>query len=79
MGFSLNMIITDPNNQYLFWMFPSLLASIQLFYYGSYFVHKEECVIVNSRLPKNLITLTSYNFGNHKEHHDNPKTPWFDL
>ena len=79
MGFSLNMIITDPNNLYLFWMFPSLLASIQLFYYGTYLVHKEEGVIVNSKLPKNLITLTSYNFGNHKEHHDNPKTPWFDL
>ena len=79
MGFTFNHILQDGNNLYIFWMFPSLLASIQLFFYGTYLVHKENGVIINSNLSKNLITLTSYNFGNHREHHLNPKIPWYDL
>ena len=58
---------------------PSLLASIQLFYYGTYLVHEENGIIKNSNLPNWLITLTSYNFGHHKEHHRDPKIPWYNL
>ena len=79
MGLTFNSILPDGNNLYIFWMFPSLLASIQLFFYGTYLVHKENGVIINSELPKKLITFTSYNFGNHKEHYTHPKTPWYDL
>lgn len=63
----------------LFWLLPSVLASIQLFFYGTYMVHEKNGIIKNSKLPKWLITLTSYNFGNHVNHHKNPELPWFDL
>jgi beta-carotene ketolase (CrtW type) len=55
---------------------PSLLASVQLFYYGTYLVHDKDGVIKNSNLPDWLITATSYNFGYHQEHHKYPKVPW---
>jgi len=60
----------------LFWLMPSLLASVQLFYYGTYLVHDKDGVIKNSNLPDWLITATSYNFGYHQEHHKYPKVPW---
>ena len=63
----------------LFWLIPSVLASIQLFFYGTYLVHEKDGIIKNSKLPKWLITFTSYNFGNHVNHHRYPKIPWFDL
>lgn len=66
-------------NMIFFWLMPSLLASIQLFYYGTYLVHEENGIIKNSNLPDWLITFTSYNFGHHKEHHRNPKIPWYNL
>ena len=78
-GLGLNYVAEDINNVYLFWAFPSLLASIQLFFYGTYLVHKSDGIIIDSLLPKYFITLTSYNFGNHKQHHDDPQIPWYDL
>ena len=63
----------------LFWLVPSVLASIQLFFYGTYLVHEKDGKIKNSNLPKWLITFTSYNFGNHINHHKYPKIPWFKL
>lgn len=66
-------------NAILFWLVPSVLASIQLFYYGTYLVHEKDGIIKTSNLPEWLITITSYNFGYHKMHHKNPKIPWFDL
>ena len=63
----------------LFWLIPSLLASIQLFYYGTYLVHEKDGKIKTSNLPGWLITLTSYNFGYHQKHHQSPKVPWFEL
>lgn len=63
----------------LFWLLPSILASIQLFYYGTFLVHEKNGIIKTSNLPSWLVTLTSYNFGYHQNHHKNPKTPWFDL
>lgn len=73
-----NCNISD-ENMVFFWLMPSLLASIQLFYYGTFLVHEKDGVIKNSKLPKWLITLTSYNFGHHKKHHKKPKIPWFEL
>ena len=63
----------------LFWLLPSVFASIQLFFYGTYLVHEKDGVIKNSNLPDWLVTLTSYNFGHHQNHHKYPKLPWFDL
>ena len=66
-------------NMVLFWLIPSVFASIQLFFYGTFLVHEKDGVIKNSQLPKWLITFTSYNFGHHKTHHKKPKLPWFEL
>tara|TARA_B100001093_G_C26821985_1_gene1012275 strand:+ start:1376 stop:2095 length:720 start_codon:yes stop_codon:yes gene_type:complete len=67
------------DNLIFFWLLPSVFASIQLFFYGTYLVHEKDGVIKNSNLPDWLVTLTSYNFGHHQNHHKYPKLPWFDL
>lgn len=76
--FAKNHDILDENMIY-FWLMPSLLASIQLFYYGTFLVHEKNGVIKNSQLPNWLITFTSYNFGHHEKHHKKPKIPWYEL
>ena len=69
----------NDDNLIFFWLLPSVFASIQLFFYGTYLVHEKDGVIKNSNLPDWLVTLTSYNFGHHQNHHKYPKLPWFDL
>lgn len=75
----------------LFWVMPSLLSTIQLFYFGTYLPHKEP----NPRVPDGGYTnrhrsqtnnfstflsfLTCYHFGYHYEHHEFPATPWWRL
>jgi beta-carotene ketolase (CrtW type) len=75
----------------LFWVVPSLLSTIQLFYFGTYLPHKEP----NPRVPDGGYTnrhrcrtnnfstflsfLTCYHFGYHYEHHEFPATPWWRL
>ena len=66
-------------NMLLFWFIPCIYASIQLFVYGTYLVHKSDKVIINSNLPKYINTFTCYNFGYHREHHKKPKIPWYEL
>ncbi len=66
-------------NMLLFWFIPCIYASIQLYYYGTYLVHKENGMIINSNLPKFAKLLTCYNFGNHKEHHKYPNKSWLEL
>lgn len=68
-------------NLLLFWVAPSLLSTLQLFYFGTYLPHKGEH---NNRhqsrsQPKNhlLAFLSCYFFGYHYEHHDSPATPWW--
>lgn len=63
----------------LFWLLPSVLASIQLFFYGTFLVHEKDGLIKNANLPEWLVTLTSYNFGNHINHHKYPFISWFKL
>lgn len=66
-------------NLIIFWLIPSILASMQLFYFGTYLVHEKNGVIKDSDMPDWLITITSYNFGYHKQHHKFPMLPWFNL
>lgn len=69
-----------PNESLVFfWLMPSLLGSVQLFYFGTYLVHEKNGTIKNSDFPDWFITLTSYNFGHHQNHHKYPKVPWYDL
>ena len=73
-----NIGITE-ENMILFWALPSVLASFQLFFYGTYLPHGKDGEIKNTNLPTWLQTLTSYNFGYHVKHHSNPEIKWQDL
>lgn len=68
-------------NLLLFWVVPSMLSTLQLFYFGTYLPHKgQHSNKHQSRsLPKNHVWafLSCYFFGYHYEHHDSPGTPWW--
>nr|WP_271544143.1 fatty acid desaturase [Pelobium sp.] len=70
-------------NLLLFWVFPSLLSTLQLFYFGTYLPHKgeHENIHQSKSQSKNHIWafLSCYFFGYHYEHHDAPSTPWWRL
>jgi beta-carotene/zeaxanthin 4-ketolase len=73
-------------NLLLFWALPALLATVQLFYFGTYRPHRhgEEPFTDRHRsrsenFPVWLSVLTCFNFGYHHEHHDVPHVPWWRL
>jgi len=74
--------IAEPN-LIIFWVLPSLLSTLQLFYFGTWLPHHGEHQNKHhSRSqPKNhfLAFFTCYFFGYHFEHHDSPGTPWWKL
>jgi beta-carotene ketolase (CrtW type) len=78
----LKIWIPQPN-LILFWVLPSLLSTLQLFYFGTYQPHKgEHDNQYHSRTQsKNhvLAFFTCYFFGYHYEHHASPATPWWKL
>lgn len=72
-------------NVIAFWMVPAILATVQLFYFGTYLPHRGEHAPDNphksrSQLPHHLWAFVScYFFGYHYEHHDQPYLPWWRL
>ena len=72
---------------FLFWLFPSLIASVQLFWFGTFLPHRHEAGEAfgdrhNARstdYPVWLSLLTCFHFGYHHEHHDQPGVPWWRL
>ena len=68
-------------NLLLFWVLPSLLSTLQLFYFGTYRPHKGEHQNVyqsGSQAKNHLLAFVScYFFGYHYEHHQSPSTPWW--
>jgi beta-carotene/zeaxanthin 4-ketolase len=73
-------------NLIVFWILPSLLSSIQLFYFGTFLTHREPTEGYNSPhraqsnpLPILLSFITCYHFGYHQEHHQYPNVPWWQL
>lgn len=69
-----------------FWVVPAFIGTLQLFYFGTYRPHKyphlDEMQPHNARSQnKNHLwaMLSCYFFGYHHEHHDSPKTPWWQL
>jgi beta-carotene ketolase (CrtW type) len=76
----LKIWIPQPN-MILFWVVPSLLSTLQLFYFGTYQPHKgEHDNQYQSRTQKKnhiLAFLSCYFFGYHYEHHASPGTPWW--
>jgi len=70
-------------NLLLFWVAPSLLSTLQLFYFGTYLPHKGEHdnQYQSRSQPRNHMAafFSCYFFGYHYEHHDSPGTPWWKL
>ncbi len=73
-------------NLLLFWALPSILSSLQLFYFGTYLPHRhEEAEFADHHrarsngYPAWLSLLTCFHFGYHREHHLSPGTPWWQL
>ena len=70
----------------VFWVIPAILATFQLFFFGTYLPHRrpvsEQMKPHNSRtqLKNHLLAMLScYFFGYHWEHHESPTTPWWKL
>lgn len=70
----------------MYWVIPALLGTLQLFFFGTYLPHKyphtEQMLPHRARTQKknNLWAMVScYFFGYHHEHHESPKTPWWQL
>jgi beta-carotene ketolase (CrtW type) len=78
----LKIWIPQPN-LILFWVVPSLLSTLQLFYFGTYQPHKgEHKNQYHSRTQRKnhvFAFLSCYFFGYHYEHHASPGTPWWRL
>jgi beta-carotene ketolase (CrtW type) len=70
-------------NLLLFWVLPSLLSTLQLFYFGTYKPHKgahNNRHHARSQSKNHLMAFFScYFFGYHYEHHDSPGIPWWRL
>jgi beta-carotene ketolase (CrtW type) len=70
-------------NLIMFWVLPSLLSTLQLFYFGTYLPHKGEHQNIHhsKTQSKNHLWafLSCYFFGYHYEHHNSPGTPWWKL
>ncbi|WP_224999835.1 fatty acid desaturase [Cesiribacter sp. SM1] len=83
--YNLLILIFPQQNVILFWMVPSILATLQLFYFGTYLPHKGEHAPDNrhksgSQAKNHLWAFMScYFFGYHWEHHHYPGTPWWQL
>ncbi|SDX30761.1 fatty acid desaturase [Paracoccus sanguinis] len=81
-------LILGPRWPYVaFWAVPSLMASVQLFVFGTFLPHRLEAGpfadrhnAASTRLAVPLSLLTCYHFGGyHHEHHLHPGVPWWAL
>jgi beta-carotene/zeaxanthin 4-ketolase len=74
------------SNLILFWILPSVLSSVQLFYFGTFLPHKEPPAGYQNPYRAQSIYrpwfwsfITCYHFGYHREHHEFPHVPWWGL
>ena len=78
-------LVFPVENVVLFWMIPSVLATFQLFYFGTFLPHRGQHAAGNRHKSgtqqKNHVWafLSCYFFGYHYEHHDKPQVPWWQL
>lgn len=72
-------------NVIAFWMVPAVLATLQLFFFGTYLPHRGEHEEGNPHKSRSQLRhhawafVTCYFFGYHYEHHDQPYLPWWRL
>ena len=80
-------LIVETPNFLAFWALPSLLSVGQLFYFGTYLPHRSPAGghtnphhAYSTSLTQLGSLLTCFHFGGyHREHHENPTTPWWRL
>jgi len=83
--YNLLKLVIPAENLILYWIAPSILATVQLFYFGTWQPHRGEHSPSNHHFarsqPRNHVWafLTCYFFGYHYEHHDQPWVPWWRL
>jgi beta-carotene ketolase (CrtW type) len=83
--YNLLKMVFSMGNIIAFWMVPAILATLQLFYFGTYLPHRGEHALDNphksgSQLRQHVWAFVScYFFGYHYEHHDQPYLPWWRL
>ncbi|GAA4381929.1 fatty acid desaturase [Hymenobacter koreensis] len=83
--FNVLKIFFPAANVIAFWMLPSVLATVQLFYFGTYLPHRGEHEETNLHKSRSQgrqhvwAFLSCYFFGYHYEHHDQPYLPWWRL
>lgn len=73
-----------PQNLVLFWILPLILSSMQLFVFGTFLPHRSSDnlnghTITSCHYPPFLSFLTCYHFAYHREHHEYPFLPWYQL
>jgi beta-carotene ketolase (CrtW type) len=73
-------------NLLMFWVLPSILSTLQLFYFGTFLPHREAAGGYKDghHARSNEFTvfwsfITCYHFGYHWEHHEFPYIPWWKL
>ena len=73
-------------NLIVFWILPSILSSLQLFYFGTYLPHRRPQGGYRDRLRTRsyrfryfLSFLACYHFNYHEEHHRYPYLRWWQL
>jgi beta-carotene ketolase (CrtW type) len=76
-------LIFPIENVIFYWMIPSIAATFQLFYFGTYLPHRKspDNKHHSRSQSKNHVWafISCYFFGYHYEHHDSPNTPWWRL
>lgn len=85
-GMATWLLRVPQTNLFLFWVLPSILSSLQLFYFGTFLPHRELPTGYENRhrtrsnsLPTLLSFFSCYHFGYHEEHHEYPSIPWWQL
>jgi beta-carotene ketolase (CrtW type) len=76
----------DDGTLWAFWVGPALLASVQLFLFGTYLPHRTpHAADMGVHRARSLrwghvpALLACYFFGYHREHHEGPGVPWWRL
>ena len=83
--FNILKLFLPVENLILIWMLPGVLATFQLFYFGTYLPHKGTHTHDNQHKSRSqglnhlIAFITCYFFGYHYEHHASPGTPWWKL
>jgi beta-carotene/zeaxanthin 4-ketolase len=77
--FNLLRLRYDTASLWAFFAGPAVLASVQLFFFGTYLPHRGGHRARSLRWGHAAAMLSCYFFGYHREHHESPRTPWWSL